>query len=361
MNGLFLGLLLSFAASSEPPPDGDGAVNTIVVTGAPLSVTRQRLADCLARRCPPDEDIAATLAHAENLFVEGDYREALAVARRSIGRNDRHAASYPIEVANLYRAHARVSGHLGERQSFRQSTFAIGRSLSAGLPESYARLVGAEMENAHMYAELGDLLRARAVYRKAAKRALEIGRPDLAGAAKVRTAWLFQLEGNTRLARRDLTALAADEAEHDHSRLIARILLARLDRLEGKADTTDQLVRELAALGQKQPILLFTPKIEVPEQASSRFDDKWIDVGFFVTEDGSVADIELLRASGDSFWADAVIRSISGRLYLPSTTGANYRVERYSYTSWFDNATGTRLKRRSGVARIDMLDMTAEP
>ena len=53
--------------------------------------------------------------------------------------------------------------------------------------------------------------------------------------------------------------------------------------------------------------------------------------------------------------------SISGRIYAPlgDPTGS-YRVERYTYTSLWEDRTGTRLKQRSANARVEMLDLSAD-
>ena len=74
-------------AQSEPEERGQ----TIIVTGTPLSQTERALRDCIARRCPPDQDVAASLAHAENQFVAGDYEGARRTTKASLGRNNRHA------------------------------------------------------------------------------------------------------------------------------------------------------------------------------------------------------------------------------------------------------------------------------
>ena len=58
----------AFAQTAEPE-------QSIVVTAVRLDEGRDRLAACLARKCPPMEDIAATLQYADALFSAGDYRK----------------------------------------------------------------------------------------------------------------------------------------------------------------------------------------------------------------------------------------------------------------------------------------------
>ena len=50
-------------AQSAPAADR----RPIIVTGTPLPVTARNLDDCLRQRCPPDKDINASIAHAEEV------------------------------------------------------------------------------------------------------------------------------------------------------------------------------------------------------------------------------------------------------------------------------------------------------
>ena len=58
------------------------------------------------------------------------------------------------------------------------------------------------------------------------------------------------------------------------------------------------------------------------------------------------------------------MKSVRGRIYSPvaenDAEGA-YRVERYSYTSFFESQTGTRVRQRGPNARIEFLDLTSTP
>jgi hypothetical protein len=73
MHGLLLSALLQAASTHAPaavPPQNPDN-QTIVVIGNRIQMYRDRLAACLARNCPPDEDIDATTALAEALFLTG--------------------------------------------------------------------------------------------------------------------------------------------------------------------------------------------------------------------------------------------------------------------------------------------------
>lgn len=365
------------AQQQQQPEAEDG--QTIVITGTPLSQTEKALRDCLARKCPPDEDINATLAHAENLFVAGDYQDARHVARASLRRNDGHAKAYPLPVSDLYRANSRISAHLGEGADYQRSTWGIKRALKAGLPGTDPRLVGADLEVAGMHAALGRIDSARRVYAEAEDDAMAINRPDLAATARVRMAWLHQLNGDTNMARRKLQEITQDRsAGAQVPRLTALVLLARIDRQQGRQASSDALIDELRGAGFPKPVLLFSPPMKLHTNAmaegdsgsatrlmaTDNFEDRWVDVGFWVTADGRVDDMEILRSAGPTSWAEPVLKSIRGRIYSPTagdgTEGA-YRIERYTYTSLWASRTGTRIRQRSQDARIEFLDLTAEP
>ncbi|MEA3003173.1 MAG: hypothetical protein QOH81_1961 [Sphingomonadales bacterium] len=374
-------LLISLAlAGVAPPPEAPAqAEQTIVVTGTPLRETERALRDCLARKCPPNEDINASLAHAENLFVAGKYQDARSVTLASIGRNHRYGRTYPIDVSDLYRANSRIAAHLGEGGDYEFSVSAMQRTLNEGLQKTDPRVINAKIEWADMYASLGRIDRARQVYQEAERKAEAAGRPDLAGIARVRAAWLHQIEGDSWLTRQALTKIAEDRSPNARlARLSALVLLARLDRKQGNAQSSSALIDEMRGTHSRRPVLLFAPKIEstqrLPEgdnaegmtgsttnlMATDNFEDRWIDVGFWVTADGRVNDAEILRSQGPTEWTKSLLRSIAGRIYSPIEDSL-YRVERYSYTSRWMNVTGTRIRQRSPNPRIEYVDLTVEP
>lgn len=374
-------IALAFAANSAPLPARPGAATvdgqTIVVTATPLAETQRRLADCLARRCPPGEDIEASAAHAENLFVAGRYNDANTVLQQSIGRNRRHARDLPVPVASLFRAHSRVAAHLGEGNQYRSSSYDIVRSLRAGLPSSDARIIAARFEVAAMQLSLGKYDLAAQSYRDIEKQANAIRRGDFARLARMRGAYLSYLQGDRSGARATLNAMARDASPDSRvSRIGSLVLLSRLDRVEGRKGDTDALIAELKLAKLDKPVLLYSPPLELkrsPVQeegeagnalrlmATDNFDKTWIDVGYWVEGDGRVRDVELLRSAGSTDWAKPLIASIRQRIYAPlADPGGSYRVERFSYTSLWEQRLGTRLRQRSASARVESLDLSAD-
>jgi tetratricopeptide (TPR) repeat protein len=372
--------LLAAAPAVAPPPARDP--NEIIVTGTSLRDTERALAACIARHCPPDQEIEASLAHAENLFVAGRYQNARSVTHHALDRNARFAKQYPSEVSDLYRANGRISIHLGEGSDFVFSTLGIKRALKAGLPETDYRVVGADLEIANMYASMNRVEDARHTFERVEKEAKAINRPDIVGIAEVRLAWLDEIIGDRAAARAALRRLADDKTQANSlARFSALILLARLDRREGKLDSSDALIGELKGAGFPRPVLLFSPPVDIGASraglsvdgtqdsgsttrlmATDNFDDRWVDIGFWVTQGGKVDDPEILRSQGNVGWAKPLLTSIGGRIYSPVTTpGGNYRVERYSYTALQSYVTGSRMRVRGPDPRIEFLDLTAEP
>ena len=377
MKYLYFLPLLALSAPALGQEKEEAPSQTIIVTGTSLAQTERNLRDCIARHCPPEEDIAATLAHVENQFVAGDYSAARRTNKASLERNRKYAERLPVEVSYLYRAGSRIAVHLGEGQDYERSTWGIRRALKEGLPETDPQLVAVDLEIANMQASLGRISEARDTYEEAAKDAERIGRPDLAGMARLRLAWLEQIGGDVGLTRKKLRAIAADlRPETRVARLSALILLARLDRKEGKADSSTAVIDELRAARLPNPVLLYAPPIQTPGRsvprgelgsvtrllATQSFEDRWIDVGFWVTPDGRVNEAEILRSSGTTGWAKPLMESIGGRVYSPTaaSAGGTYKVERYTFTSLWTHLTGSRIRQRDQAARIEYLDLTSD-
>jgi hypothetical protein len=375
--------LMAFSAQPAAPEDAP----PIVVTGRRLSDTEAALRACLARKCPPGEDIDASLAHAENQFVAGDYREARSTLRASLRRNRKQARAYPEPVSDLFRANALVAAHLGFDDDYIRSTWGILESLEKGIPEPDARHFGARMEIAAMTARTRGAPAAEAAYAELARDSERAGRPDIAAIARLRGAGLAYRQMPSGENRRRLVEIARSASPETRvASLMAKLFLARIARQEGKAGEADALLREVAAGGFKTPVLIHSPPYEllVREMAGAsdrdvadqgaglaargnparrfggNFEKTWIDVGFWVQPNGRVSHVEILRRKGDPDWAAPLLRAIGGRLYAPAREPA-YRLERYSYTAGYEAQTGTRIRQRSPRARVEYLDLTAAP
>lgn len=367
--------LVPIAPRSTPAPSLDPE---IIVTGRRDAMTA--LAACLARRCPPVEDISASLAVAEQEFLLGDYRGARRVLASAVSRNKGYAAIHPRAVATLYDVHARIAYHYGDVDHYRRSTFRRAEILKAGLPDADAERLRASAHIGDMLASLDKYREADRHYASVGRTARAAGQAKMAFAMDLRRAWLRHARGDSGLARRDLRALAASTQEAD-LRLVTSILLARLARDLGEPDQLVALIAEIARQPEgTPPTLLFEPPVWNPTAAVSDRDRigptsanaidiplglnafRWIDIGYWIRPDGRVADAEILRGGRTAAWAAPVVKAIAGRRYAPTEAevGApgQYRLERVTYTADFAVPRGSFVKQRVGRSRLRRQDIT---
>jgi hypothetical protein len=381
-------LLAATLAIVQPPPAEPG---TIVVTGQRLPDYRAALAACLARSCPPNEDVDATLTLAEALLLEGAYGEARSVVRASISRNRNQASNYPEPVSDLYRAGTRLAEHLGRDRETEIYVYRILTSLQAGLPVEDHRHFTARLEIAQSLAALGRPEVARRELRRLEDVARAAGREDVANLAELRSLWLDYLAAPYGPARARLIAMSrsADPARRLSS-YGAKAILIRIYSREGDDRRADAIMAEMGSGAARQ--LLYSPAYRLlqqnnveadrqrqdvitsssprpgprtdnlAERLTDTYEDKWIDVGFWVQPDGHVDDLQLLRRGrGSGGWEEPLLESIRGRRYSPGDQ-PTYRLERYTYTATLHNtATGTHIADRSPRGRVEYLDLTARP
>jgi hypothetical protein len=399
---LFLAAGLIAIAAAMPAAAQDNP--TIVVTGKSLADTERELRECIARHCPPDEDVAATLAHAENQFVAGKYKDARTTLLAGIGRNKRFARDYPIPVSDLLRANSRVAAHLGESQAYRIGTIESLDAMRAGLSPDDPRVLVQRVELADMEASFGRFESAQNGYAAVARDARRLGHTRVEAFAMLRSAWLWTAMAKddparygTR-ARRALDGLSArTEPEFRPYAGAARVIRARLDAAGGDRHAFDALIADYVKLPPvTRPVLLYSEPIDLsalmlPErkvggitsidqaqaatttarQTGIGSDDQWIDVIFWIKPDGSTGDIEIARRGPKRapLWEKPVLESIATRRYAPLALDPSdpgiMRVERYTltsdYTHGVSDVTGTRLRNREVNPKVEMLDLSAEP
>ena len=390
-------LLLLMATLVVAPTEARMAYATpeIVVVGRRIEDAKARLDSCLARNCPADEDIDATLALAEGQIIAGKYREARTTLLQSLGRNKDQAKRYPIPVSDLYRANGRVAAHLGFDGDYYRSTWGIYRALKKGLPSAEYRHFSAQMEIAEMMGRTRGHDRARLYYEKIAGDARKAGRQDIAAIAELRSALRHLPPSMGRPVVRKIAN--SKDPSMRAAALEAKLALARTAYEENDLEAAQAIQTEFATFDIERPILIYSPPYEILEQEklndsmfgvqmnapgpggravtknlpygrwsttgrlSPSFDDMWIDVGFRITRAGEVADVKVLRSRGDIFWTDPLLASIRARRYTPGADNDpnSVRLERYTYTSRYEGTTGSRLADRSPQGRIEYLDLSA--
>ncbi|OYY66347.1 hypothetical protein [Sphingomonas sp. 28-62-11] len=395
--------LALLAMSPAPPAEGQDAARTkatteaenaapIVVFGESLADSARRLQDCIVNKCPPDKDIAATLRHAENQFVAGDYQSARRTLLQSRGRNQRFSKTFPVEVANLLRANSRIAAHLGEGEAYRIGALDALSALKAGLPDDHPRVLGARIEVADMLARFGRIEGAEQEYRAVARRGKELGLPTIEGYGLLRIAAMYATLAETDRGTYRLAAKRALEAlinNNDPKLAIfvnaGRVIKARLDFKNGDPRAVDTLIASYQAQSpDKTPTLLYAPPIErfssgrggvdtsfgtnsaLSKLAVQNFEGQWVDIGFWVSPEGKVTDAGILRASEkfNGRWTPPIIAAINGRRYAPIALEQGdpgvFRIERYTYTSRWTTNTGSRIRVREPEAQIEMLDLSPD-
>lgn len=355
---------------------------TIVVTGTPLADSAKRLKECLARHCPPLEDMAASIAHAENQFLAGDYLGSRKTLADSRDRNKRYAKQYPLQVSDLERGYGRLTNMYGLPDSGRLHQIEAVETLKGALDAKDSRVLAQELMAGDDYLALGRVDAAIDVYRKVEKKARDAHQLNMVGFAMLRQAALYATISEDResyrgLARSGIRRIEnTREPELEQFRIAARVLDARLAGFSGDKDGMDAKIRDIAGKGVRVPVLVFSEPFREdkrPVEASAlgtshRGTDtnpEWIDVRYRISADGRVHDIEQLRASPriEGNWPEKVRASIATRRYvpldLPAGSDGMERIERFTYV--FDitrGDTGTRTGFRSTNGRLTTLDIT---
>jgi len=393
-------LLIGMSTVFQPPAAPPENPNSVLVIGNRIRDYRRDLEACLARRCAPDEDIAATMALAETLFLAGEYRVARTALRDSIGRNGDEAARYPEPVSDLYRANSRVARHLGMDRDASLSTRQSLRALRAGLPVEDYRHFTVRLEIVESLIAFGQYDAARRELSELAGRARRAGRDDVAETAQLRELWIDHLQTPHGSVRRRLTEMSQwTDRERQGLAIGAKMLLVRIYSEARETERADALLAELGRVGGHRQLVYNPPyQLAVQEIQGSldrpgerftanpdtrtdpfrgthlrahsyntvnripdNFENKWIDVGFWVQPDGSVSDLQVVQRGGRaSGWEAPLMESIRERRYEPGQAAARtYRLERYTYTSAMDGrVTGTHLSTRSPRARLEYFDLT---
>lgn len=365
----------------------------IVVTGKPLSQTEAELEACLKRQCPPDQDVAATLAHAENLFVAGKYKDSRTTLKASLGRNRQHGKAYPVPVSDLLRANSRIAEHVGEAKDFQLSVLEMRDTLKKGVGADDFRTLVAQIEVGDSRAKLGFAKDAERIYGEVEKKALNLGQHRVASFARLRKALLTQVAYDAEPTNAYLREKLGRELGQlidqplpgsDEFALAAEVLRAKVDRKTGDMTSTDALIKRFAQRGGvTRPVLLYAEPLEralgdqdFPETMSGlntlnqltaiQNRGQWADVGFWISADGKVSDVDVLRKSGEQSWLKPVLKNIAKRIYAPlkqngDTAPGFYMVERYTQTARIaEDQTGTRLRRREATPRIEVMDLTPD-
>lgn len=371
-------------------PDAEGSAAASVVTSvASLShpktivVTAQRpeasatlLAACLARHCSPPEDIAASIVHAENLFMTGAYAQSRKILLASVHRNHGYAAQFPQQVATLHRVTARLSSVNGLPGPARRGSRDAVDALKQGMSKDDPQVILQRIEIGDTLARIGRPGAAIVQYNRVANDARLAHLPALQGMALFRSAQLWTSAASAVsppavLVIKARKALQRIEANRDPAfapyRNGARLMRVSL------ASTKDKPAELARAMATMEPqgalaIIAYAPIIDMNHMtfgaARGDYQPRWVDVSFWIAPDGRVRDIATIQQSADmdDGWLALATKALSQRRYLPLDVPPGspglIRVERYLFVSDLIDTKGSSIPTRNPQRRVEVVDLT---
>lgn len=358
-------ILLAVAQTSAPPPAAP--VEEIVVVGHRAT---DALAACLARQCPPAEDVEASLQASVEQFTAGRYDRARETLQRSIRRNRVHAAQLPGLVSSLYATLATVAEHEGNGDLWRSSARTNVALLRQYVGPSAPGTLLEEISLADTMVATGNLGSASDVLNRVERLALNAGLRDIAAGAAFRRAWLaFGQEDDKRAIK--LADHAVDIAEVGKAQIatLRDILISRIALRKGDKGAVEALASRIRQRDPQQPVLLFSKPVEDINFANNLVSDGWsdsrirfADIGYWIRPDGHTSGVEILQTSGLGQWERAVRKQVETRRYagldVPPGHPGVYRVDRFTIRATIQMPIGTRIKTRSGPLTTHIIDLT---
>jgi tetratricopeptide (TPR) repeat protein len=360
-------LLQAAAPSASSPPAAEPSDQRIIVTGRSMQATGAVLDQCLARRCPPAEEIAAAMTHAQNQLIAANLTGAHATLRRARDRNRDHARTLPVAVSGLLQFDAQVASLLGLANHGRIGMFDAVAALKAGLPADDPRIAAQRLLVGDVFLREGRYATAVKFYDAVAARAAASGWADLRGAAMFRALTFYAMAADQNpayraQARRRYDALrATTDPAMRPARDASRLLEARLLLRSGKAGAIDGVMRRIGAVRTGTPMLVMTPRIDL---AATPATDEWADFSFRILPDGSVTEVQVTdrAAQAAGGWIGQVEKALAGRRYLPLDlppgSDGLWRRERFLLVADFTAPSRSRIRDRSGPPQLRSIDLT---
>jgi hypothetical protein len=356
-------LIMAGLAVAQPLLPGEPGGN-LAVSGKPLSVTQAEFDACLARHCAPPEDIAASIALADNQIAASQWKAADATLEAARDRNRRFAVQNPLEVAGLLRAYRHISGLRGDSEAYRLASIETIDVLTAGLGKDDPRVLMARLEVADVMVNEGpSFMTPRRKYEAVLKEARDRNLPAIEGAAMFRIAAMFtwgaqfdrgDYESRAKAAIDELAA--STTPEHAPYAQAAKALRSQLAAFYGDGSAADAEIAQAQAERQPLTLLSYEPiqRSAFMMQDGPHGQGETLDLSFRVAPDGRVwSTVVLLRYTPrrNSYWESAIIKSIQSRHYAllgrDQLDPGALRVERYRV-----------VRDKAGVPVVQMLDMT---
>lgn len=331
----------------------------------------QDLAACLARSCPPAEEVEASLQASVEQFADGRYNDAQRTLQGAIRRNHDHAAELPGPVSSLYATLATVAEHQGDERLWLQSARNNVVVLRQHLGETHLATLGQELSFADHLIGLGSEISAVGIYRKVQRTAAQLGQGDLAAGAAFRRAWLALLSRRDEEAERVADEAVALAGGDNRIMLELRdILRARIAIHRGNDGAVEQLAARLRQSAAEKPRLIFAPPLEDINPARNAVQRtpmhdpaiRFADIGYWIRPDGRTSGSEVLRDAGLGPWSPGILRQIGQRRYIPLSIDPGqpgiYRIERYTVRGTIGTPSDSRIRVRMGDLSFHVVDLT---
>lgn len=396
-------------APAPPVREDDSYVADITVNAYTVDLADKALQACLERNCPPDEDIAASIALANAQFLVGQYRDSRLTLFGSKGRNKKHAKDYPAPVSQLYSAEATIALHLGYSRDHERAARLSRDILRDYSPEDNARLWISEMRLADARLTRGEWRSALRIFASVRDKAAQAGNFEIAASADIRRLAIelarVQRLNDKQEDVRNITQAASQYASDDRlSAPVQRVALGIAQRaaetLSEAYDTSETDIPFAVApalTAQGQPILIHPEKFSVSSLFTSRqvngdgevtrlgifldenrnaatgisFEGIWADFAFLINPDGSVGEVSVAQNEGYGYWHKKAREAIATRVYAPlpafedGKPRAMYITERWTFTSRYLDGDGTnwfpsRIQRRSPSPSIEKIQIAFE-
>lgn len=372
MIGLALLLQAAVATVSSPPPDTD-----IVVVGPNVAGAKRALEACIARRCPPNEEIKAALVYSTRQFLAGDYAAARQTLLKTRHRTAKFDTEYPIEVSDMHRALNSLANLDGRPTSARISAFDATDALRAGLAPDDPLILLQRLDTAKQIGKEGRFIAATQILDDVASKAHKKGYYAVEAQALFQGATLYAALANANPDFRDAAKrwrnriAKRTEAEFADYREALGLLDVQIAALAAKRGDRDRVLANAKPLATNEAVLLNEPEARFAASENSlrgsdggNTEPEWADVAFWVKADGSVADVAVVGRSESppGSWLARKLKAVAGRRYAPLKSPADsrglYRVERYSMVYPLDTMTGGRIRSRSSRGQLETTDIT---
>lgn len=328
---------------------------------------------CVARDCPPDQEIKAALVVASRAFLAGDYSGARHVLLKTRGRTAKFDAAYPVAVSDLHRALNTMGNLDGRPDAARMSAFDATAALRAGLKPDDPLILLQRLDTASQLARETRIIAARQIYDDVVKRANKAGYPGVEAQAMFQAASLYTALASVDPGYRDAATQWVNRLEKRREPEFAPfregIALVKLQiaatQARGKRGAVLANAKPLAsreAFLLDEPAVTFSvsdPRFATVAGGNNR--PEWADVAFWVQPDGSVRDLTVIGRSSSppGSWLATKTEAVAKRRYAPFTGAAIYRVERYSMVYSFGLQTGSHMPSRSARGLLNTTDVTA--